>query len=71
MAKLDIPLPIVTQHVNAVKKAIVEIHKLYTERQVTNILNMRNGPKTDAVHDLPPNSPVLVWREGNIGHLSY
>jgi hypothetical protein len=32
---------------------------------------MRNGPKTDAVYDLPPNSPVLVWREGNIGHSGY
>ena len=26
---------------------------------------MRNGPKTDVVYNLPPNSPVLVWREGN------
>ena len=26
---------------------------------------MRNGPKTDIVYDLPPNLPVLVWREGN------
>ena len=31
MAKLDIPLPTVTQYVNAVKKAIVEICKLYIE----------------------------------------
>ena len=32
---------------------------------------MRNGPKTDTVHDLPLNSPVLVWREGNIGYLGH
>ena len=32
---------------------------------------MRNRPKTDTVYDLPPNSLVLVWREGNIGHLSH
>ena len=31
MAKLDIPLPTVTQRANAVKKAIVEICKLYIE----------------------------------------
>ena len=47
---------------------MAEIRKLRAERQVADALNMRNGPKTDAVHDLPPNSPVLVWREGNIGH---
>jgi hypothetical protein len=71
MAKLDVPLFIVTQYTNAVKKAIVEIYKLYMERQVTNILNMRNGLKIDAVHDLPLNSPVLVWREGGVGRLGH
>ena len=60
MAKLDIPLLTVTQRANAVKKAIVEIRKLYTERQVADILNMQNGPKIDTVYNLPPNSPVLV-----------
>ena len=71
MAKLDIPSPTVTQRVNAVKKAIVEIYKLYVEWQVTDILNMRNRPKIDTIYDLPPNSPVLVWREGNIGYLGH
>src|SRR6266568_3522418 len=28
---------------------------------------MRNGPNTNAIYNLPLNSPVLVWREGNIG----
>ena len=60
MAKLDTPSPTITQHTNAVKKAIAEIHKLRTEQQVANALNIRNGPKTDTVHNLPPNSPVLV-----------
>ena len=31
MAKLDIPSPIVIQRVNAVKKAMAEIYKLYVE----------------------------------------
>jgi hypothetical protein len=60
MAKLDIFLFIVIQRINIVKKAIVEIYKLYIEWQVTNILNMQNRPKTDAVYNLPLNSPVLV-----------
>ena len=32
IAKLDAPSPTVTQRMNAVKKAIVEIHKLHTEQ---------------------------------------
>ena len=32
---------------------------------------MRNRPKIDTIYDLPPNSPVLVWREGNIDYLGY
>ena len=32
---------------------------------------MRNGPKTNIVYDLPPNSPVLIWREGNIGQAGH
>ena len=32
---------------------------------------MCNGPKTDIVYDLPPNSPVLVWREGNTGQAKH
>ena len=32
---------------------------------------MCNGPKTDIVHDLPLNSPVLVWKEGNTGQAGH
>ena len=60
MAKLDTPLLTVTQRVNAVKKAIAEIYKLYTEWQVADVLNMRNGPKINTIYNLPPNLPVLV-----------
>ena len=60
ITKLDIPSPTITQRANAVKKAIVEICKLYTERQVANILNIRNGPKINTIYDLPLNSLVLV-----------
>ena len=60
IAKLDAPLPIVTQYANAVKKAIIKIYKLRAEQQVANVLNMRNGPKTDTIYNLPPNLLVLV-----------
>src|SRR5271155_1799902 len=71
MVESDAPSPSVTQRANAIKKAMVEIQKLRAERQVADALNMRNGPKTDAVHGLPPNSPVLVWREGNTGQAGH
>ena len=71
IAKLDIPSLIVIQRANIVKKAIVEIRKLYTEQQVTNALNIRNGPKTDTIYNLPLNLLILVQREGNIGYLGY
>jgi hypothetical protein len=67
MIELDAPLPTVTQRANAVKKAMAEICKLRAERQIADALNMCNRPRIDAVHNLPPNSPVLVWREGNTG----
>jgi len=32
---------------------------------------MCNRPKTTAIHDLPFNSPILVWREGPTGQPGY
>src|SRR6266700_6121454 len=48
-----------------------EVKKLRAECQVVDALNMRNGPKITAIHDLPLNSPVLVWREGPTGQPGY
>ena len=67
MVESDAPSPTVIQRAAAIKKAMAEIQKLRAERQIADALNMRNGPNADAIHDLPPNSPVLVWREGNTG----
>jgi hypothetical protein len=44
-----------------------EVANIRAERQVNNTLNQRNGPSIKAIHDLPLNSDVLVWREGNTG----
>jgi hypothetical protein len=60
MAKLDALSPLITQWANAIKKAIIEIRKLCAEQQVVDALNMRNGPRMDAVYNLPLNSLVLV-----------
>ncbi len=67
MSEYDPPSPTITQRAMAIKKAMVEINKLRAERQVADAINTRNGPNTTAIHGLPLNSQVLVWREGNIG----
>jgi hypothetical protein len=46
---------------------MAEVRKVRAERQVADALAQRNGPRTGHIHDLPLNSPVLVWREGNTG----
>src|SRR6266702_6412260 len=48
-----------------------EVKKLRVERQVADAFNMRNGPKTTAIHDLLLNLPILVWRKGPTGQPSY
>jgi hypothetical protein len=67
MSTLDPPAPTITQQATAVCKAMEEVAKIRAERQVNNALNQRNGLSAEAIHDLPLNSDVLVWREGNTG----
>ncbi|KAL5601019.1 uncharacterized protein BROUX77_005268 [Berkeleyomyces rouxiae] len=67
MIEPDPPSPFVAQRTAALKKATFEVQRLRAERQVANALALRNGPRTTAVHGLPPNPPVLVWREGTTG----
>ena len=67
MSELDPLTPSIIQHAAAVKKVINEIKELYTKIQVQEVLNHQNGPLITAIHDLPINSEVLVWREGNAG----
>jgi hypothetical protein len=71
MAKSDPPAPTVIQRAAAIKRAMAEIHKIRAERQVTEALRTRNGPQTNDIYDLPLNSEVLVWREGNTGQLGH
>ena len=67
ISETDAPSPTVAHRANAIRKAMLAIQKLRAERQVAEALKMRNGPSTEAIHSLPPNSEVLVWREGNTG----
>jgi len=56
----DPPAPTIAQRAAAIKRAMAEIRKLRAERQVTEALRTRNGPRTNDIHGLPLNSEVLV-----------
>ncbi len=51
----------------AIHKAMNEGRRSTGFRQINDTLNIRNGLSTGLVNDLPINSPVLVYREGNAG----
>jgi len=56
----DAPSTTVTLRTAALKKAMEEIKKLRAKRQVADALQIRNGPTTTVIHDLPLNLPVMV-----------
>ncbi len=66
MTEMDASSSTITQRAIAMKKAMDEVRKLHATRQVNDALNIRNGPNT-LIHNLPLNSPVLVFREGKTG----
>jgi hypothetical protein len=67
MTNHDLPSHTITQRAKTIRKATAEIQKIRAKRQVSDALHTRNGPSTTTIHDLPLNSDVLVWREGNAG----
>ncbi|KAE8549025.1 hypothetical protein EYB25_007540 [Talaromyces marneffei] len=56
------------QRAIAIRKAMAKVRKAHAERDIRDALNTRNGPLSTAVHTLPLNSNVLVWREGKTGY---
>ncbi len=67
MTDMNAPSPTITQRNIAMRKAMEEIRRSHAFRLVNDALNTRNGPSTSLIHDLPLNSLVLVFREGNAG----
>ncbi len=67
MTKQDAPSLSITQGAMTMQKAMDEIRRSTASRQVNDSLNIRDGLSTGSVYDLPINSPVLVYREGNTG----
>ncbi|KAI1002682.1 hypothetical protein K3495_g5517 [Podosphaera aphanis] len=61
MSEIDPPAPSVTKRATAIRKAMEEVAKLSSARQVNDALRTTNGPRTD-IGALPIGSNVLVWR---------
>lgn len=59
----DAPALSNTRRAHAIKLAMAELANLRAKRQVTDALRLRNGPRTDKIHDTPIGSMVLVYRE--------
>ena len=53
LTKIDPLSPLVTKRVEAIYAATKEVCCLYAERQVKDALDMRNGPDTKIILDLP------------------
>ena len=63
MVEQDPPAPSIAKRATTIKRASAEVQKLRASRQVAEALRQRNGPQREAVHSLPINSDVLVWRD--------
>ena len=53
----------ITQRFIAMKKTMNEIRKLNVNRQVNDVINMKNEFSTIHFHDLFLNAPILIYRE--------
>ncbi|KAI0994549.1 hypothetical protein K3495_g13632 [Podosphaera aphanis] len=62
MSPMETPAPTISQRAKAIKNAMVEVSKLYVQRQVSDVLKSRSGPRTDTVHALPIGADGLVCR---------
>jgi len=65
ISEINPPAPSITQRAAAIKKAIEEIARIRAKKQVDDALNQQNGLSITTIHDLPLNSDILIWREGN------
>ena len=65
MHHLDFSAPNIIQRAVAISKAMGEMRKMMTKKQIRDVLNTKNGSIINHLHDLSLNSEVLVWRKNN------
>ena len=63
----DAPSPSITQGIMAMRKTMDKVRKCTTSQQVNDALNTWNRCSTAVIYNLPINSSVLVYCEGNVG----
>jgi hypothetical protein len=63
MTLADPPVPSIIKRSKAIQDAMRELRSLQARRKVTDALQMRNGPNTDRILDLPLLSEVITYRE--------
>ena len=69
MTDMDATLPTINHRTIAMRKAMEEARKSIASRQVNYATNIQDGSSFSLIHDLPLNSPVLVFRCGNTRQL--
>ena len=65
MHHLDSSASNIIQRAAAISKAMGEMKKIMTKKQIRDVLNIRNDSIVNHLHDLSINSEVLIWRKGN------
>ncbi len=65
MHVINLSISFISQRAMIIEKAMIEMRKFRTKRQVANALNTRNDFVVISIHDLSLNSNVLIWRESN------
>jgi cell division protein FtsB len=60
MHAMNSSISTISQRVMTIEKAMTEIRKIRTEKQVADVLNARNESIVTSIHDLLLNSNVLI-----------
>ena len=65
MHHLDLSTSNIIQCAAAIPKTMKKMKKMIVEKQIRNVLNIRNESIINHFHDLSLNSEVLVWKRNN------
>jgi hypothetical protein len=60
---MNLSISSIIQRAMIIEKAMIEIRKFRAERQMIDVLNIRNDSIIISIHDLFFNSNVLIWRD--------
>ncbi len=63
MHVMNLSISSIIQRTITIEKAMIEIKKFRAERQMIDVLNIRNDSIIISIHDLFLNSDVLIWRD--------